>query len=202
MLKLFSKKEEGAWLFAGLGNPGEKYAANRHNIGFMAVDAIAADYGFPAWRSKFQGELAEGRIGDIKVILLKPLTYMNNSGQAVKAAAKFYKIDPARIVVFHDELDLEPGKIRIKQGGGNAGHNGLKSIEAHLGTPDFWRVRLGIGHPGDKARVHGYVLKDFAKAEKSWLEPLLAAIARHAGILAQGNISAFMSKVAEEAKCQ
>lgn len=199
MLKLFgSKNMESAWLFVGLGNPGDKYAGNRHNIGFMAVDAIAADYGFPAWRSKFQGFLSEGRIADQKVILLKPTTYMNNSGQSVKAAAKFYKINPDRIVVMHDELDLEPSKVRTKLGGGNAGHNGLKSIQAHLGTPDFWRVRLGIGHPGDKNKVHSYVLKDFAKAEKGWVDALTTAVARHADLLAQAEMPVFTSKVAAD----
>ena len=199
MFGLGKNKSAEAWLVVGLGNPGEKYAGNRHNIGFMAMDAIAGEYGYPAWRSKFHGDLAEGNIGGQKVVLLKPTTYMNNSGQAVKAAAKFYKIDPSRIVIFHDELDLEPGKVRIKQGGGNAGHNGLKSIQAHLGTPDFWRVRLGIGHPGDKNRVHGYVLKDFAKAEKDWVESLMVALARHADLLVQGDMPAYMSKVAMDA---
>lgn len=194
---LFSKnKSDDAWLFAGLGNPGDKYAGNRHNIGFMAVDAIAQDFSYPAWRKKFQGDMAEGNIENQKVILLKPTTYMNESGQSVKAAAKFFKIKPDRIVIFHDELDLGPGKVRIKQGGGNAGHNGLKSIQAHLGTPDFWRVRLGIGHPGDKNRVHGYVLSDFSKSEKQWLEPLLDACGRHAGLLALGQPDVYMSKVA------
>ena len=200
MSDLAKHKSDALWLFVGLGNPGPEYAGNRHNIGFMTVDAIASAFGYPSWRSKFHGDLAEGRIDGCKVILLKPITYMNNSGQAVKAAAKFYKINPDRIVIFHDELDLEPGKIRIKQGGGNAGHNGLKSIQAHLGTPDFWRVRMGIGHPGDKARVHGYVLKDFAKVEKSWLEPLLEATARYADLLVQGDMSSYAGKVAMDVK--
>jgi len=197
------KKDSGgadAWLFAGLGNPGDEYAGNRHNIGFMAADVMAGDYKFPDYRAKFQGLFAEGKIANQKVILLKPTTYMNNSGQSVKAAAKFFKIKPERIVVFHDELDLEAGKLKVKCGGGNAGHNGLKSIEAHLGTPDYWRVRLGIGHPGDKAKVHSYVLKDFAKAEKEWLEPFLNAVSRHAGLIAAGDMPGFMSKVALDTK--
>ena len=199
MLKFLNKNSgDNAWLLAGLGNPGEKYAGNRHNIGFMAADAMAADYGFPAWRAKFQGLFAEGKIADQKVILLKPTTYMNNSGQSVKAASQFYKIKPDRIVILHDELDIEPGKVKVKLGGGNAGHNGLKSIQAHLGTPDFWRVRLGIGHPGDRDKVHSYVLKDFGKVEHVWLLPLLAAVSRHAGLLVAGDASAFMSKVAAE----
>ena len=192
----FQKNSSDAWLFVGLGNPGDKYLGNRHNIGFMAVDAIAGAYNFPTFKAKFQGVFGEGKIADQKVILLKPTTYMNESGQSVKAAAKFFKIKPDRIVIFHDELDLEPAKVRIKKGGGNAGHNGLRSIQAHLGTPDFWRVRLGIGHPGDKNRVHSYVLKDFAKAEHKWLEPLLDACARHADLLAAGQPDAYMSKVA------
>lgn len=191
----FLKKDKGMWLFAGLGNPGGEYEGHRHNIGFMAADAIAAAHGFPAWRSKYQAQMAEGTLGGVKVILLKPQTYMNNSGQSVAAAAKFYKIPVARVVVFHDELDLAAGKIKVKQGGGNAGHNGLRSIEGHLGTPDYWRVRLGIGHPGDKDKVHNYVLGDFAKADRRWLEALLAAVAEHAPLLV-GDASGFMSKVA------
>src|SRR5438105_2120795 len=159
-----------AWLLAGLGNPGEEYSDNRHNIGFMAVDEIAARHKFPPYRRKFDGLFAEGAIAGQKVIILKPQTYMNVSGRSVRQAMKFFKVDPARIVVFHDELDLPPGKARAKQGGGNAGHNGLKSIDAHLGTADYWRVRLGIGHPGDRDKVHSHVLKDFAKADKTWLE--------------------------------
>lgn len=185
------------WLFAGLGNPGGEYEGHRHNIGFMAADAIAAKHGFTAWRSKYQAQMAEGALGGGKAILLKPQTYMNNSGQSVAAAARFYKIPPARVIVFHDELDLAAGKVKVKQGGGNAGHNGLRSIDAHLGTPDYCRVRLGIGHPGDKDRVHNYVLGDFSKADKKWLEPLLAAVAEHAPLL-MGDAAGFMSKVAIE----
>lgn len=184
------------WLLVGLGNPGAKYAGNRHNIGFMAVDAIAAQYGIGPFKAKFQGQLAEGRIGDQKVVLLKPETYMNESGRSVGAAAKFFKIDPDHIITFHDELDLAEGKIRIKTGGGNAGHNGLRSMDAHLGTPDYVRVRLGIGHPGDKDRVHGYVLGDFSKAEQAWLKPYLEAIGLYADLLVQDRQSDFMSKVA------
>lgn len=194
----FNKKDSGVLLFAGLGNPGDKYADNRHNIGFMAVEAVAAAYGFPPFRKKFQGEFSEGSIeGGGKVILLKPQTYMNESGQSVVQAAKFFKIPPDKIYVFHDELDLPPGKVRVKKGGGNAGHNGLRSVEACLGTADFMRVRLGIGHPGDREKVHGYVLSDFAKAEKEeWLCPLLDALAKHAPLLAAGKDSDLMSKVA------
>ncbi len=202
MLNIFSRKSGDEWLFVGLGNPGDKYEKNRHNVGFMVIDALAAEYGLPSFRSKFQGQVSEGKLNNQKLILLKPTTYMNESGQSVKAAARFYKINPDRIVVFHDELDLEPGKLRVKTGGGNAGHNGLKSIQAHLGTPDFQRVRIGIGHPGDKNRVHGYVLKDFAKAERAWLEPLLTAMARHVPMLAQGDAAGYMSKVALDTKTQ
>ena len=167
-------------LLVGLGNPGEKYARHRHNVGFMAVDEIAARYGFSAARSKFRGELREGALGDgaarRKAFALKPMTYMNDSGESVGAAMRFLKIAPEDVVVFHDELDLAAGKVKAKTGGGLAGHNGLKSIEAHIG-PQFRRIRIGIGHPGEKARVHGHVLGDFAKADSAWLDPLLAAIA-------------------------
>ncbi|MBI2233677.1 MAG: aminoacyl-tRNA hydrolase [Micavibrio aeruginosavorus] len=185
------------WLLVGLGNPGDKYAGNRHNVGFMAIDSIADEYGIGPFKAKYQGQLAEGRIGDHKVALLKPETFMNESGRSVGAAAKFYKIPPERIVAFHDELDLAPAKIRVKTGGGNAGHNGLRSLDAHLGTPDYVRVRLGIGHPGDKDRVHGYVLSDFAKVEREWLGPYLEAIADHLPLLLDGKENDFMSKVAQ-----
>ena len=167
-------------LFVGLGNPGDKYARNRHNVGFMAVERIAAAHGFSPWRRKFQGEVAEGTIAGERVLLLKPMTYMNESGRSVGEAARFLKIDLADIVVFHDELDLQPGKVRVKTGGGNAGHNGLKSITAHVGN-DYVRVRIGIGHPGSKDAVVPYVLNDFAKADRAWLNPLLAAIAELTG---------------------
>lgn len=185
------------WLLVGLGNPGDKYEYNRHNIGFLAVDAIADTYGFPAYKKKFQGLMAEGHIEGEKVILLKPQTYMNNSGQSVGEAAKFYKIPLDRIAVFHDELDLGAGKIRTKKGGGNAGHNGLRSMDSHLNSNDYWRIRLGIGHPGDKAMVHNHVLSNFSKNELIWLKPLIEAIADHAPLMVQGKDNEFMSKVAQ-----
>lgn len=185
------------WLLVGLGNPGAKHERNRHNVGFMAVDAIAREYGIGPFKAKHNGLLAEGRIGEHKVALLKPQTYMNESGRSVGPAAKFYKIPPERIVTFHDELDLAEAKIRVKTGGGNAGHNGLRSMDAHLGTPNYMRVRLGIGHPGDKDRVHGYVLGDFSKAEQEWVEPYLDALASHVGLLLDGKDNEFMSKVAQ-----
>ncbi|TCM77589.1 aminoacyl-tRNA hydrolase [Rhodovulum steppense] len=182
-------------LFVGLGNPGAKYAGNRHNIGFMAVDRIAADHGFAPWRAKFLGQMAEGRLGNEKVVLLKPETYMNRSGDSVQAAVQFYKLTPADLTVFHDELDLAPGKCRLKQGGGHAGHNGLRSIQAHLG-PDFERVRLGIGHPGHKDRVSAYVLSDFAKADQDWLDDLMRGISEGAAALAEGDGARFLNAVA------
>jgi peptidyl-tRNA hydrolase, PTH1 family len=185
-------------LFVGLGNPGAKYARNRHNIGYLAADAIADAHGFPPWRSKFGGVVAEGRLATEKVLLLKPGTYMNLSGDAVRAASQFYKVDAGDIVVFHDELDLAPGRVRVKTGGGHAGHNGLRSIAAHLG-PDFVRVRLGIGHPGDKRLVTNYVLGDFARADDAWLTPLLGAIADAAPDLAEGDNGAFLRRVGQAA---
>jgi len=182
-------------LFVGLGNPGDKYARNRHNVGFMAVERIAAAHGFSPWRRKFQGEVAEGTIAGERVLLLKPMTYMNESGRSVGEAAWFLKIDLADIVVFHDELDLQPGKVRVKTGGGNAGHNGLKSITAHVGN-DYVRVRIGIGHPGSKDAVVPYVLNDFAKADYEWLDPLLDAIASAAAHLASGDLDRFQNDVA------
>jgi PTH1 family peptidyl-tRNA hydrolase len=182
------------WLFAGLGNPGDEYARHRHNIGFMAVDRIADAYEFPAFKAKYSGLLSEGKIAGEKVAILKPQTFMNLSGRSVVKAAQFYKIEPAKIFVFHDELDLQPGQVRVKAGGGNAGHNGLESIEEQMGTADFKRVRLGIGHPGNKDRVHGYVLGNFAKTDKDWLEDFLTAIAKHAALLLTKE-SDFMSKV-------
>jgi len=182
-------------LLVGLGNPGSNYANNRHNIGFMAVDAIARRHGFPAFRAKFQGAAAEGSIAGRRVLLLKPMTYMNESGRAVTQAARFYKIPATDVLVLHDEIDLAAGKVRVKRGGGHAGHNGLRSLHAHIG-PDYRRVRLGVGHPGDKERVVGHVLKDFAKADTQWLDPLLDAIADNVGLLIDGDDGAFMSKVA------
>ncbi|WP_299646301.1 aminoacyl-tRNA hydrolase [uncultured Jannaschia sp.] len=181
-------------LWAGLGNPGAKYAGNRHNVGFMALDRIAADQG-AVWRSKFQGEIAEVRFGSEKVWLLKPGTFMNLSGQSVGEAMRFHKLDPADVTVFHDELDLAPGKLRLKQGGGHAGHNGLRSIHQHIGA-DYARVRIGIGHPGHKDRVSGYVLSDFAKAEDEMLDDLLRGIADGAPKLAAGDGAGFSNAVA------
>jgi len=183
-------------LWVGLGNPEAGMARNRHNIGFMAVDAIAFRHGFTPWRPRFKGLCAEGRIGAAKILLLKPMTYMNLSGEAVQEAASFYKIAPDDITAFHDELDLAPGKVRVKKGGGNAGHNGLRSMDRHLGGPEYWRVRLGIGHPGDKMLVTGHVLGDFAKADKEWLETLLDAVADGAGLLAEQKPEDFMTCIA------
>lgn len=182
-------------LFVGLGNPGAKYARNRHNVGFMAVDRIAERHGFPAWRRRFQGLACEGQIDGARVLLLKPDTYMNESGRAVGEAARFLKIETADIVVFHDELDLEPGRVRVKVGGGNAGHNGLRSISAHLDN-EYVRVRIGIGHPGAKELVHGWVLHDFAAADQAWLDPLLDAMAAAAGRLAHDDRSRFTTDLA------
>ncbi len=182
-------------LIVGLGNPGDKYAGNRHNIGFMAVDEIARGYTFGPWKRRFQGLTAEGQIGTEKCILLKPGTYMNESGRAAGEAMRFYKLTPSHVIVIHDELDLEPGKVRVKTGGGNAGHNGLKSLSAHIGN-DYKRVRLGIGHPGDRALVVHYVLTDFAKADKEWLEPFLDGIARGMDRLVEGEDAVFLSEAA------
>ena len=181
-------------LIAGLGNPGSRYAANRHNIGFMAADAIARRHGLGAWRRRFQGETADGMIGNERAVVLKPLTFMNESGRAVGEAMRFFNLEPADVVVLHDELDLPPGKVRVKTGGGHAGHNGLRSIQAHIG-PDFHRVRLGIGHPGIKELVHAYVLHDFAKSDREWLEPLLDGIAEAAETLARREFASFQNKV-------
>jgi PTH1 family peptidyl-tRNA hydrolase len=183
-------------LFVGLGNPGRDYASNRHTVGFMAVDAIATAHNFSDWRKRFNGLLAEGRLGTEQVLLLKPQTFMNASGKAAGEAVRFYKLNPGDVVVFHDELDLAPGKIRVKAGGGVAGHNGLKSMTAHIGN-DYVRVRIGIGHPGQSDRVKGYVLHNFAKADRAWLEPLLAAIAAEAPHLAEGTFDKFQSRVAQ-----
>lgn len=182
-------------LFVGLGNPGSGYARNRHNIGFMAMDRIASDHGFAPWKGKFQGEVTEGRLGSDKVLLLKPGTFMNRSGQSVQAAMQFYKLEPSDVVVFHDELDLAPGKCRVKQGGGHAGHNGLRSIHGHIGDA-YGRVRLGIGHPGHKDAVAGYVLHDFPKADEDWLDDLLRGISDGAAQLADGDTGKFMNAVA------
>jgi len=182
-------------LFVGLGNPGGKYARNRHNIGFMALDQIASDHGFGPWKSKFQADLTEGKLGPEKVMLLKPMTFMNLSGQSVGEAARFHKIDSIDITVFHDEIDLAPGRLKIKSGGGHAGHNGLRSLHQHIGA-DYQRIRLGIGHPGHRDKVTGHVLKDFAKVDKAWLNPLLDAIAESLPLLVAGEDEGFMTKVA------
>ena len=181
-------------IFAGLGNPGPKYAGNRHNIGYMALDRIAADHGFAPWRGKFQSSISEGRLGSAKVLLIKPETFMNLSGQAVGEAMRFYKLEPQDVTVFHDELDLTPGKCRVKDGGGHAGHNGLRSLHQHIG-PDYARVRLGIGHPGHKDRVSGYVLSDFAKAEEAWLDDLMRGLSDGAPELAAGRNDKFLNAV-------
>ncbi|WP_323767398.1 aminoacyl-tRNA hydrolase [Marinovum sp.] len=182
-------------IFVGLGNPGGEYAGNRHNIGFMAVDRIAEDHSFGPWKSRFLGRVAEGRLGGDKVLLLKPDTYMNRSGQSVGEAMRFYKLEADDVTVFHDELDLAPGKCRVKTGGGHAGHNGLRSIHGHIGEA-YHRVRLGIGHPGRKELVSGYVLHDFAKADADWLEPLLTGIGQGAPELAAGDSARFLNAVA------
>lgn len=182
-------------LFVGLGNPGAKYARHRHNVGFMALDRIAARHDAGPWRRRFEGETAEARLGSERVLLLKPQTYMNDSGESVGAAQRFLKIELEDVYVFHDEIDLAPGKVKVKAGGGDAGHNGLRSISAHLGN-DYNRVRIGVGHPGVKEVVPHYVLHDFAKAEYQWLDPLLDAMAGSARYLAQGDAARFLSHVA------
>ena len=181
---------------AGLGNPGPQYALNRHNIGFMAADAIVDRHpGFGPWQRKFNAQVAEGRAGGRKLLVIKPQTFMNRSGQSVGEALRFYKLDARALTVFYDELDLAPGKVRVKRGGGSGGHNGIKSLDAHCGK-DYRRVRLGIGHPGDKALVHKHVLGDFAKADRRWLEPLLDAIGDHVELLLDDDPSRFMNKLA------
>ena len=182
-------------LFVGLGNPGAKYAQNRHNVGYMAVDRIASDHGFGPWRAKFQGSLSEGRLGSDKIILLKPETFMNLSGQSVGEAVRFFKLGPEDIVVFQDEIDLAPGKLRVKAGGGHAGHNGLRSLHQHIG-PDYVRVRIGVGHPGHKDAVSFYVLKDFSKADQKWLDDLLCGVSEGAPHLADGDAGRFQNAVA------
>lgn len=183
-------------LIVGLGNPGPEHSRQRHNIGFMAADAIARRHGIGPWRRRFRGEAAEGSLGAERVLLLKPLTYMNESGRSVGDAVRFLKLPLADLIVLHDELDLAAGKVRVKLGGGVAGHNGLRSLAAGLGSREFWRVRIGIGHPGDKERVLGHVLGDFHKAELPWLERLLDAIAEASPLLVAGDDGRFMNKVA------
>ncbi len=184
-------------LLVGLGNPGEKYARHRHNVGFMAVDAIANVNGFGPARSKFQGEIRDGTLGREKALILKPQTFMNDSGQAVGEAARFYKIPPEDIIVFYDELDLAAGKLRVKVGGGAAGHNGIRSIDSHIGN-SFKRIRIGIGHPGDKSRVTNHVLGDFAKSDQDWLSPMLDAIATEAVFLSESDGNRFATAVAQK----
>ncbi len=182
-------------LLIGLGNPGAEHARNRHNVGFVAIDAIATAHGFGPWRKKFQGQICEGRMSGEKCLLLKPATYMNESGRSATQAVRFYKLDLDDVIVLQDELDLAAGKVRVKAGGGVAGHNGLKSLTRHMGN-DYLRVRIGIGHPGDKAKVHGHVLKDFSKSDQAWLEPLIAAIADAAPLLIKDDNANFMNGVA------
>ena len=182
-------------LLVGLGNPGDKYARNRHNIGFMAIDAIAARHAFPAFRQKFSGLVAEGSIDGERTLLLKPQTFMNSSGDSVVQAVNFYKLTTAEVTVFYDEIDLSPGKVRIKRGGGSGGHNGIRSIDPQIG-PDYRRVRLGVGHPGHKDAVMPHVLGDFSKADQAWLSPLLDAIAENAGLLLEGDDNTFMNRLA------
>ena len=181
-------------LFVGLGNPGSRYARNRHNVGFMVVDEIARAHGAAPWRRRFQGEAAEAVVGGERLLLLKPQTYMNESGRSVAEAQRFFKLELSDVVVFHDELDLAPAKVRVKLGGGNAGHNGLRSITAQCGN-DYRRVRIGIGHPGDKDLVHAHVLSDFARSEEPWVEDLCRACADAAPVLAKGDDATFQNKV-------
>ena len=181
-------------LIAGLGNPGAKYARNRHNIGFLAVDEIARRAAVASWRSRFQGETANCVLGGGKALLLKPATFMNESGRSVGEAMRYFSLQPEDVIVIHDELDLPPGKMRIKSGGGHAGHNGIRSIIAHIGDK-FHRLRIGIGHPGDKALVHSYVLKDPGKSELEMMLPVIEAIARHAHLLASGDLASFQNRV-------
>ncbi len=182
-------------LLVGLGNPGARYARNRHNIGFKAVDEIVRRHGFGPWRRRFQGRLAEGRIGGARILALEPETYMNESGRAVGEALRFFKLDPEAVLVFHDDLDLRPGKVKVKRGGGHAGHNGLRSLDAHIGR-DYRRVRLGIGHPGHKDQVHPYVLRDFPKAEEPLVAKVVDAVAGEIGRLIADDDGGFMSRVA------
>jgi PTH1 family peptidyl-tRNA hydrolase len=184
-------------LIVGLGNPGPDYAMNRHNIGFMAVDKIADEYGFPAFRRKYKGLMVEGKIDGRRVILLKPETFMNLSGTSVGELAAFYKIPCEHMVVIHDELDLPPGKLRVKMGGGAAGHNGLKSLDQHLPNANYKRIRLGIGHPGDRDLVSGYVLSDFAKTERDMIADQCTAVATHIGLVLDNQDELFMTRVAE-----
>lgn len=188
------------YLLVGLGNPGKEYSKNRHNIGFMTVDEIARNHHFPAFKSKFQGEYSEGLLAGQKVMILKPQTYMNESGQSVGKVAKFYKIPLKKIIVIYDELDIPFKRVKTKQGGGSGGHNGIKSIDAHLGNKDYWRVRMGIDHPGDKNRVSGYVLSDFNKVEQAALEEYIYAVVKHTDLLLDDNKDDFTTRVSEYLK--
>ena len=181
-------------LFAGLGNPGTKYANNRHNVGFMAADAIARRHSFSPWSRKFQAQVAEGTIGGEKVLLIKPQTFMNLSGQSVGEVLRFYKLDPSAVTVFYDEIDLASGKVRVKTGGGSGGHNGIRSLDQHIGKA-YRRVRIGVGHPGAREMVHGHVLGDFSKADREWLAVLLDAIGDNAGLIAEGDDNGFMNRI-------
>jgi len=182
-------------IIAGLGNPGSKYAGNRHNIGFMAADALQRRAGFSPWSKKFRAEISEGEIAGEKILLMKPQTFMNLSGESVGEAMRFYKLGPENVIAIYDELDLAPGKARLKVGGGHGGHNGVKSLDAHCGK-EYRRLRLGIGHPGAKELVHGYVLGDFSKADQTWLQPLIDALAENAEMLVKGEESQFLNKLA------
>ncbi|WP_317993536.1 aminoacyl-tRNA hydrolase [Bartonella gliris] len=187
------------WLIAGLGNPGSQYQNNRHNIGFMAVDAIYQSFSFSPWSKKFQAEISNGLINGEKTLLIKPQTFMNLSGQAIGEALRFYKLDLKNLIIIHDELDLPLGGVRIKIGGGSNGHNGIKSIDAHCGT-DYCRIRLGIGHPGSKELVHQHVLGNFTKSDQEWLPLLLDAIAKNIALLIKGDTSLFMHKILQATK--
>ena len=185
------------FLFVGLGNPGAKYELTRHNIGFLVADEIASSYGFGPFRSRFQALTADGTVGGEKVLLMKPATFMNDSGRAVGEAVRFFKTPLENIIVFYDEIDLVPGKLRVKRGGGSGGHNGIRSLDSHIGTA-YWRVRIGVGHPGDKNQVKDYVLQNFAKAERTgWLSKLVPAVADEADLLVRGDESGFMSRVSQ-----
>jgi peptidyl-tRNA hydrolase, PTH1 family len=183
-------------LLVGLGNPGSGYINNRHNLGFMTADSIVARHNLGAWRTKFQGQFAQGQLGGDKVVVLKPATFMNESGRSVSEAMSFYKLELEDVIVFYDEIELAPGKIRVKKGGGHAGHNGIRSLVAHIGEA-FWRVRMGVGHPGQKDRVSGYVLQDFAKADEAWVTALVDASADATPLLVDGEDNRFMTDVAQ-----
>lgn len=182
-------------LLVGLGNPGPEYERHRHNVGFMAVDDLHGRHGFGPWKRRFQGLVAEGLVGGEKCFALKPQTFMNLSGQSVGEAMRFYKLIPEQVIVFHDELDVAPARIKVKQGGGHGGHNGLRSIDDHIGK-EYWRVRIGIGHPGDKDRVHGWVLGNFAKADEAWVPKLLDALTAELPLLVKGHPEKYASRVA------